>query len=54
MAILETIYWVLIGDLYLIELLVLDSNVWNHLTVCKQMNSGSFKNVTDKLLVYKS
>ena len=27
-----------------IELLVLNSNTWNHLTVCKQLNSGSFKN----------
>ena len=28
-----------------IELLVLDSNTWNHLTVCKQMSYGSFKNL---------
>ena len=32
--------------LYWIELLVLDNNTWNHLTVCKQMDSGSFKNIT--------
>ena len=24
--------------------LVLDSNAWNHLTVCKQMSFGSFRN----------
>ena len=33
-----------------IKLLVLDRNSWNHLTVCKQMISGSLKNVTYKLL----
>ena len=27
-----------------IKLLVFDSNSWNHLTLCKLMNSGSFKN----------
>ena len=27
-----------------IKLLVLDSTTWNHLTVCKQMSSDSFKN----------
>ena len=38
-----------------IELLVLDSSTWNHLTVCKQMSSGSFENnVTYKLFTYKS
>ena len=38
-----------------IELLVLDNNTWNHLTVCKQISSSSFKNnVTDKRFVYKS
>ena len=26
-------------DKYLIELLMLDRNTWNHLTVCKQMSS---------------
>ena len=33
---------------------MLESNTWNHLTVCKQMSSGSFKNVTSKLFAYKS
>ena len=34
---------------------MLDSNIWNHLFVCKQMSAGSFKkNVTYKLLIYKS
>ena len=28
--------------------------MYNHLTVCKQINSGSFKNVINKLYVYKS
>ena len=38
-----------------IELLVLESNIWNHLTVCKQMSYSSFKDkVTNKLFVYKS
>ena len=32
--------------------LVLDSNTWNHLTVCKQISSGSFKNVTYKLFTH--
>ena len=36
------------------KLLVLDNNTWNHLIVCKQMSSGSFKNVIYKLLAYKS
>ena len=26
-----------------IKVLVFDNNTWNHLTVCKQMSSGSFK-----------
>ena len=30
--------------LMIIELLVLHSSTWNHLTVCKQMSSDSFKN----------
>ena len=39
----------------LIELLLLKSNIWKHLTVSKQINSGSLKNnVTYKLFVYKS
>ena len=29
--------------LILIELLVLDRNTWNHLIVCKQISSNSFK-----------
>ena len=29
------------------ELLVLDSNTRNYLTVCKQMSSGSFKTLTN-------
>ena len=38
-----------------IELLVLDSNTWNHLAVCKQMSSGLFRNnVIFKLLIYVS
>ena len=31
----------------------INSNTWNNLIVCKQMSSGSFKNVTYKLFVYK-
>ena len=37
-----------------VELLVLDSNTWNHLTVFHQMISGSFKNFIYKLFAYKS
>ena len=34
---------------------MLNSNTWNHLTMCKQMNSDSFKNnLTYKLFTYKS
>ena len=29
---------------FMLELLALNSNTGNHLTVCKQMSSGSFKN----------
>ena len=36
-----------------IKLSALDNNTWNHLTVCKQMSSDSFNNVSYKLLVYK-
>ena len=36
-----------------IELLLLDSNTWNYLTMCKQMISGLFKNVSYKLFIYK-
>ena len=39
---------------YWIELLVLDKNTWNHLIVCKQVNSGSFKNVIYKICIYYS
>ena len=40
------------NDWYNIELLMLDCNTWNHLTVCKQMSSGLFRNkVTNKLFV---
>ena len=38
----------------LIELLVLDNNTWNPLTVCKQMSSDTFtNNVIYKLFAYK-
>ena len=30
------------------------SDIWDHLTVCKQMSFGLFKNVSYKLLVYRS
>ena len=34
---------------------MLDSNTWNHLTVCKQIGSNFLKNkITDKLFPYKS
>ena len=36
-------YW------YFIELLVIHSNTWNHLTVSKKMSFGSFKNVINKM-----
>ena len=44
--------------LILNEIIVLDSNNWNHFTIaiqmCKQISSNSFKNeITDKLLNYK-
>ena len=32
-----------------VKLWLLYSNTWNHLTVCKQMSAGSFKNVIDKM-----
>ena len=39
---------------YSIELLVLDGNTWNNLTVCKQMSSDSFRNnITYKIFIYK-
>ena len=37
-----------------IELFALDRNIWNHLTVSKQMSFGSFRNYTNKLFVFKS
>ena len=37
-----------------VKLLVYYRNTWNHLTVCKQMSSGSFKTVIYKLFFYKS
>ena len=37
------------NDDYQIELLVLDNDTWNYLTVCKQMGSDLFKNVIYKL-----
>ena len=36
-----------------VKLLVLNSNATNNLTVCKQLISGSFKDVTNRLFVYK-
>ena len=46
---LKPSYYSQTNYLYPIDLLVLDSNSWNYLTVCKQINSGSFKNnVTNK------
>ena len=37
------------------KLFVLDSNTCNYLTVCKQMNSGSFEiNLDFKVFIYKS
>ena len=44
----QTNYW------YKNELLVLHSKFWKHLTVCKQMSSGSYKNTTNRLFVCKS
>ena len=32
-----------------VDLLMLQSNNWNHFTVQKQMSSDSFKNVTNKM-----
>ena len=33
---------------------LLTNHMYNHLTVCKQMSSGLFKNVIYKLCIYKS
>ena len=32
-----------------VKLLLLDSNTWNHLTVCNKMSSCSFKNAIKKM-----
>ena len=32
------------------ELLVLDRNTWNHLTVCKQMSSGSILRIYQRII----
>ena len=37
-----------------LEILVLNSNTWNYLTVCKQMMPDLFKNLNYKLFAYKS
>ena len=37
-----------------VELFVLHSDAWNHLTVWKQMSSGMFKYITYKLFFLKS
>ena len=34
------------NDQYQIELFMLDSNAWNHWTVCKQLSSVSFKDIS--------
>ena len=36
----------LINEWFWLELLVLNNHTWNNLTVCKQIISGSFKDVT--------
>ena len=33
----------------IIKLLLLHNNKWNHLIVCKQMSSDSFKNIYNKM-----
>ena len=32
-----------------VKLLLVHRNTWNHLTVCKQMSSGSFENIINKM-----
>ena len=55
MTILETFNCVQTNDKHLIKLLVLDSDNWNLLTVCKEMSRFTVKNnVTNKLFAYKS
>ena len=36
-----------------IKLFVLHNNTWNQLTVCKQMSSGSFRNVIFRICVHR-
>ena len=43
-----------LNDYYQIDLSLFDRNIWNYLIVCKQICSGSFKNVTYKLFAYKN
>ena len=31
----------------------INSNIWNYLTMCKQMSFDQFKNAINKLLIYK-
>ena len=52
-------YWYLIAIKetilqWQIELFVLNSKAWNHLTMSKQMSSGLFKNVTNEVFADKS
>ena len=53
------------NDLYLEEFLVMESNIWKNLIVCKQMHPGSFKNkrrikhdlalnLTERLICHKT
>ena len=42
------------NEWYWIDSWVLKSNTWNHLTVGKQINSGSFKNCYQQTIFYKS
>ena len=35
----------------LIELFVIDSNTWNHVTMCKRMILGAFNKVIDKMFL---
>ena len=34
-------------------MIIIEWNILNYLTVCKQMSSGSFKNFTYKLFAFK-
>ena len=51
---LESFNCVQMNELCWIKLLVLNSSTLNHITVYKQMSSGTFKNVAYKLVVLKS